>query len=164
MGDASKKSYYIHLLCTIGIVGMFAITSLLLIYVSRRIYTSIVDENTKTYSLRTSLSYIAEKIRQADEEGCIYMERKEGMDLLVMKQTVKGQEYETLIYFYHGALYEAVHKNGEGFSLSQGAYGCQVMKVHGFVMAEITNRLLQFTAIDDSGREESMIVNLRSRR
>lgn len=164
MERARRKASYVNLICTISVLGAFAIASLVLASIGVRVYKNIVEENANNYKLRTSLSYVATKVRQMDEEGCIYIEKREGVDVLVLNENIDGVQYETLLYYYEGKLYEVFHQKGGEFTLSQGGYGYEITEVNGFSMVELNNNLMRFTAVDGSGREESITLNIKSRR
>ncbi|MDO5518958.1 MAG: DUF4860 domain-containing protein [bacterium] len=164
MEQGNRKSFFVNFICTIGILGALAVFSLVLANVGVRVYKNIVTENADNYKLRTSLAYVTTKVRQMDQEGKVYIEKREGIDVLVMEQVIDHVEYETLIYYYAGSLYEVFHEKENEFYLSDGAYGYQIMEINVFSMQEKSRNLLIFTAKDSKGKEESITLNLRTRR
>ncbi len=164
MERSNKKSWYMNTVCVIVLLGIFTIAALILVNMGVQVYRNIVAENASNYRLRTSLSYVTTKMRQMDQEGSIQLEQREGVEVLVMNQRIDGTPYETLIYFYKGKLYELFHEQGGEFYLSDVRCGYEITEIAKFSMEEVNTRLMRFTAMDDSGREESVTVNMRSRR
>ncbi len=164
MEQHKRKSFFVNFLCTIGILGAFAIASLVLANVGVRVYKNIVVENTNNFKLRTSLSYVATKVRQADAEGMVYLDRREDTDLLVMDEDIEGALYERLIYFYKGKLYEVFHPKGGEFYLDDGAYGYEIMEIEDFHIEQQGDASIKITAENGSGETESLILNIRTRR
>ena len=164
MEQKKRKSFFVNFLCTIGILGAFAIASLVLANVGVRVYKNIVLENSNNFKLRTSLSYVATKVRQADAEGMVYIDRRENTDMLVMEEEVEGVSYERLIYYYKGKLYEVFHEKGGEFYLDAEAYGYTIMEIEGFDMESKGDSGLRLSAVNSSGEEEALVLNLRTRR
>ena len=164
MEGNKKKSFFVNFLCTIAILGAFAMASLALAYVGARVYNNIIVENANNFKLRTSLSYVATKVRQADEEGKVYIENREGTDLLVMEEEIDRVTYERLLYFHQGKLYEVFHDQGGEFYLGDEAYGYEIMEIDDFHMEAMGNSGLKFTASNGSGESESLVLHLRTRR
>ena len=164
MEQNKRKSFFVNFLCTIGILGAFAIASLVLANVGVRVYKNIVLENSNNFKLRTSLSYVATKVRQADAEGMVYIDRREDTDVLVMEEDIEGVPYERLIYYFKGKLYEVFHEKGGEFYLGDTAYGYTIMEIDDFNMTNQGDSGLRLTAVNGSGEEESLVLHLRTRR
>lgn len=162
MEQTERKSFLVNFICAIGILGTFATVSLVLAYVGVGVYKNIVAENAQNYKLRTSLSYVATKVRQLDADNKIYIEKREGIDVLVMEQEIENEPYETLIYFYQGHIYEVFHEKGQGLYLPDG--GCEILEIDQFTMEQRESNLLYFNAKEVDGQEESITLNLRTRR
>ncbi|MDO5291217.1 MAG: DUF4860 domain-containing protein [bacterium] len=164
MEQGNRKSFFVNFICIIGILGSFAVFSLVLANVGVRVYKNIVLENTDNYKLRTSLAYVTTKVRQMDEEGKVYIDKREGIDMLVMGHVIDDVEYETLIYYDEGKLYETLQEKGSELHLLHNGEENEIMEVNAFTMQEKSNNLLIFTAKDSKGNEESITLNVRTRR
>lgn len=164
MEPNKRRSFFVNFLCTIGILGVFAIASLVLANVGVRVYKNIVLENSNNFKLRTSLSYVATKVRQADQEGQVYLDNRENTDLLVIEEDVDGTAYERLIYYYKGKLYEVFHEKGGEFYLEDAAYGYEIMEIDEFHLQQYSNNAIKLTAVNGSGEEESLLLTLRAGR
>lgn len=161
MKQVGKKSFYLNLVCIIGMIGIFVIGSIVLIHIGEQAYKNTVRDTMENNKLRTALSYITAKVCETDEEGCIYIEKKKGVDVLVINPKSYNRNSKTFIYFYKGKLYEV---NQEKFQLAEKPFGYEIMKLKEFTMAEVANNLIRFTATDYSGHEESITINIKSRR
>ena len=164
MENTKRKSFFVNFLCTIGILGAFAISSLVLAYVGVQVYKNIVSENSNNFKLRTSLSYVATKVRQADVEGMVYLDYRENTDIIVVEEEIEGVPYERLLYFYKGRLYEVFHEKGGEFYLDNEGYGYEIMEIENFHMENLGVTGLLLTASNGSGEEESLVLHVRTRR
>ena len=164
MEQSKRKSFYVNFLSTIGILGAFAIASLVLANVGVRVYKNIVQENSDNFKLRTSLSYVATKVRQADVQDKVYIDHREGIDMLVMEEDIDGVTYERMIYLYEGKLYEVFHELGGEFYIEDEAYGYTIMEIEEFHMKPWGETGIQLTAVNGSGEKESLVLHLRTRR
>ncbi len=164
MENTKRKSFFVNFLCTIGILGAFAISSLVLAYVGVQVYKNIVSENSNNFKLRTSLSYVATKVRQADVEGMVYLDHRDNTDIIVIEEEIEGVPYERLLYFYKGRLYEVFHEKGGEFYLDQEGYGYEIMEIESFHMENLGDTGLLLTAKNGSGEEESLVLYIRTRR
>jgi hypothetical protein len=77
------------------------------------IYRKGVDDMQRNFDSRTSLSYLATKLRQGDEAGGILVTELEGCPALVLEETINGTLYRTWIYSYEGSLREVFTPGAE---------------------------------------------------
>lgn len=101
-----KKQHTMETLFAVLLYGLFALLSLLLVLIGAQVYKRIVENTEMRGNVRASLSYVANKVRAGDESGCVRLESRDGIDVLVLEETVGENVYETLIYQYDGALRE----------------------------------------------------------
>lgn len=163
MDQTKKTSYHLQLIGVMGILLMFTMASVVLLTISERAYDTTRNDNAGEDQVRTVLSYVAEKVRRMDKEGQIHIERNDGIDSLVLIQNIRGEEYEARMYAYKGVLYESFQKKGRELSLPDTKQKAKIAEVSSFTMTELTDTLLQFTAIVD-GQKESLTVMIRARR
>lgn len=159
MEKKHSKSWIIHIICILAILGIFAISSLLLVNVGVQVYKNIVLNNTENFKLRTSLSFVATKIRQFDEKDAITVEERQGTPVLVLKEEVDGIVYHTMIYFYEGKLCELYQEEGAEQELS---YGQEVTEINEFIIEQPKDNLVKLTAKDIDGETESLYVNIQT--
>ena len=94
----------------LALMLLFAGLSVALIALGGQAYRSILraaDENTQR---RASVGYVIERIRAYDSEGDVFVRRtlvdEEEVDVLVLKEIIEGDVYETRIYCAGGKLRE----------------------------------------------------------
>lgn len=63
-----------------------------------------MQDSEDSFASRTALSYVTEKIHQADEYGAVYAGTFDGQDAIVIRQTYSEQTYVTYLYEYDGYL------------------------------------------------------------
>ncbi len=141
------------------IYGMFALFSLFLVIIGARVYrrvTAVGDENT---SVRSSCLYVANKVRM--NSGTAALEEREGYQVLVLKDSSELGEYETLIYYYNGALCENYQKAGHGFSPEAGETVTEIAQV---VFEEEEPGLLFLRILDFEGNWHGIHLNVLQER
>ena len=110
--------------------GLFALLSLLLVLIGAQVYRSIVRQTEARSDTRASLSYVANKIRSAEEAR---LETREGVPVLVLPEQAGEQTYETLIYFYDGLLRELFQREEDAFLPANGE---ELTPLQAFTMEE----------------------------
>jgi hypothetical protein len=160
MNQADKKSWWVSFISTTVILGAFAIAALVLSNIGIQVYKNVVLANDENFELRTSLNYVATKVRQKDTADSVRMEDKEGTKVLVLDYESNGSINETLIYFYDGYLREHITEAGADYSLD---FGFEMIEISDFNMY-IEGNCLYMTAENSVGDREQMILSLRSGR
>lgn len=113
-----KKAHSIDIIFMLVLFSIFAIMSVLLIMIGSNVYGKITSSQEISGNNRTVLSYITNKVRACQIENGVYMEEKDGTDVLVI---VSGDEsYETLIFENNGRLREATIAAGDDYNLEFG--------------------------------------------
>lgn len=161
MEKKNQKSWMINFISLIVVLGIFAISCLVLTNIGIKVYQKVIMTNDNNFELRTSLSYVATKIRQTDTQGYPYIEQKDGVDLLVLGEEIDGNVYETLIYFLDGYLYEIYQEAGADYELD---YGQPILEISNFGFELTTKGLIHMKAVNSAGVEESLSISLRTRR
>lgn len=156
----SRSSHVVDLLFTIALFFVFAVSSLSVILISSNAYRQIQKQTEANYSARTSLTYIAQKIRQNDVGGQISLGTIDGQDSLILKKDYEGTSYLTYIYEYKGELKELFIKDGVDFSASDGK---SIMNVNGFTAEQLTDNLYRFVTTAPDGKEYELVVGTRTK-
>jgi len=89
----SAGSLFIFLL-----IGMYTVFVLLLVLIGAGAYRNKADASRHTAQVRTSLGYIANKVRAADQVGGVSVEEWQGIDALLIREWHDGAEYHIRIY------------------------------------------------------------------
>ena len=159
MNFEEKRSKRIYNLCMNIVTAVFAVCGMALVAVGIMEYKNIAVTNVETYKLRTSLSYVATKVRQSDCEDSVILKDVDGTEMLLLYEEADGDIYETAIYWYDGALREYYHEKGTAFSPQNGF---EVVAVSAFDFEQKEEGMLRITATDVDGRRESMYISVNS--
>ncbi|MBQ9120147.1 MAG: DUF4860 domain-containing protein [Lachnospiraceae bacterium] len=161
-GEKQERStWLVSLVSILFIIGIFAVASLFLINIGVQVYRNVVTANDENFDLRTSLSYIATRVRQNDRENAVYLKEHEGVQVLVLEEELDGAWYQTLIYHYDGYVREHFMEKDGYFELS---FGIETFEIAEFCMEETADGMLCVTASNRAGASESLSLGLRSDR
>lgn len=147
-------------LLTLGVFSVFAILAVLLTLMGARAYRSIAGRMEENNALRSSLSYVANKVRAGDIAGGVSLEERGGMQVLCLSETSGGTTFETLLFFADGWLREYAAVGGRGDALLP-TDGEQVTALADFTM-EADGDTLLLTAEAEGGRRMTMRVAVRT--
>lgn len=154
----SSKQFSFQLIFIMLLFLIIVIVSVMIILLGQNIYESINDDRAYNYEKRVSLSYIANKVRQADKENSISLIGNEDNSTLVIREKYDEEYYETWIYYYNNGLYELFTDEDNEFNPEDGI---KIMDVDSFLIEKINNQLYKFTAEkDETGTE--LILNINS--
>lgn len=139
-------------LLTFLIYGIFALFSLLLVVIGARVYKNIVSTGNENTEIRSSFSYVANKVRMSTRaSGSVCIEERDGLEVLVLASAVEG--YETRIYYYDGALRELYQASEQPLSPGMGE---KLMELSEFRIEETDTGHLVLYAADSKGDERSL--------
>ncbi len=155
---ANSKGHMVDLLFTLALFCVFAASSFLVILIGADVYKSTAEGMNENFNVRTSLSYVCEKVRQNDTAGAVRLDSLDAVPALVLEQTYDGAAYETWIYQYNGSLMELFAQEGAEISPSGGQ---QIMEISSFTMERLNERLYRFSVTDGNGRTASQMVSPR---
>lgn len=161
MEGQKQRAWIVTFLSTLLILAMFAISALVLINVGMQVYKNIVLANHDNFKLRTSLAYIATKVRQNDVEGMVSVQEANGVRMLVLSEDIGGEKYNTCIYYYDGYLCELIQK--EGFEINFD-FGFQTVEVNDFQVEELTDGGIRLIVQNNAGVQEELLLYPRARR
>lgn len=153
-----SRSTLVNAGSTIVLVAMFAIAALVLLSAGMQVYQKVMLASNENFELRTSLSYVATKIRQNDALGAIEVKKIGDVNALVIHEDYDGDIYDTLIYFKDGSLMELMQAAGEEPDLD---FGFETLEIDSFDIFQ-TGNAITISAGNASGDTESMTVHLRS--
>lgn len=153
-----SRSTLVNAGSTIVLVAMFAIAALVLLSAGMQVYQKVVLASNENFELRTSLSFVATKVRQNDLADMIDVQKIDGTDVLVIREEYEGTFYDTLIYFRNGSLMELMQEEGLEPELD---YGFETLEIDSFGISRQGNAIT-ITAGNASGETESLTVHLRS--
>lgn len=158
MLNNKKKTGPIEIVFPILLFMIFTLAALFIILFAAQIYQKIVDNSSINYNANTALSYVSEKIRQADDEDGVEVGTFCGCDALLLHNKINDVDYITYIYSYEGRLYEVMTDVARVPELTAGT-GTAILAVDGFELSEDANHLISFRCTDTAGNtSEAMIA------
>lgn len=150
------------------LIGAYAVFSLLLVLIGVQAYKSVVDTTDLNSQVRTSIAYVANKVRAAD--GMVAFRQEDGYQVLNLRQGLSSEEdeesYETRIYFMKdpetekGGLYEQIAMSTDPFDPELGEL---ITNVHAFTMAQ-KGLLLELKLTEANGHENWLHLRFRTER
>ena len=143
-----QKRHVMDLVFTLGLFAVFAILSMMIVASAAQAYQSTAARMENNYMMRTSVSYITEKISQHDQSGSISMSEVEGEPAIAMEEDVDGTSYTTYIYFYDGNIRELLMKTGGKPLLRMGT---AMVDADALDIEEVKEGVFRITVTDNSG-------------
>ena len=159
--EQGKKAFMAGLISMVFLLGIFAVASLFLINIGVQVYKNVVIANNDNFELRTSLSYLATRVRQADQTGMVEIREEDGIKILVLGEENEDGEFETCLYFWDGFLYEHFMEKGGYF---EPGYGMETFEVESLIMEQKASGQLYFRATGGGGSTEQHYMTLRAGR
>lgn len=153
------QDHMTDLLFTIGLFCVFAAAAFILVLIGIQAYQSTVEHMQDTFSTRTAVSYVAEKLRQHDVAGSVELGQVEDYPALVLYDNLGESTYRTYIYSDGQELYELTVRDGVDVTASMGE---KIMEVKDFTIADTGDGFYEFSASDSDGRTVRYLTHLRS--
>lgn len=136
---------------------VFVMCALFLILIGGRVYENINNRSELTYEKDIAFSYIANKVRQADEAGAVSLTDVDGVQVLTLKQTIESTAYVTQIYYRDGSLWELFADQNSGLSIGDGN---QILECKEITM-DMEGHLLHLKTEGETGSQ--LFISLRSK-
>lgn len=153
-----RNSHIIDIIFALALFCVFAASALLVVLIGAKVYQSATAAMDENFDTRTSLTYIATKIRQNDAAGAVFLTELEGAPALAIEQEIDGESYRTYIYHFDGELREIFTMSEIDALVSDGQF---IMDLPGLKMEDCGGNLLRFTSVDGNGREISLNISPR---
>ena len=157
--NEKQEKHIIDVLFVIGLFCIFALSSIFLISIGANIYSKTVTHMDENFHTRTSLSYVAEKIRQADRKGAVSVGTFEGNPAVILTSETNGTEYRTYLYEYHGMLKELMERSDLSLSASAGQ---DIMEMEQFELMAVNDHLIRCTLKTPKESPISFYICIRS--
>ena len=159
MYKSRENQHMIDILFVLSLFCVFAVSSVVIILFGAHIYRSTVSQMDDNYTARTSIAYITEKIRQADEKNAIEIRNENGHQILMMTTMIDDTAYATSLYEYDGWLYELFARTDIELPLDAGQ---PIMEIHELTFSQISPRLLSVSFVDGTGDSTSLYISTHS--
>lgn len=119
--DSGKTGFLFSML----LFFVFLFCSVFTVLIGSRVYENIRKRDNDSFYRDTAVSYVINKIRQADQSGGVTVgETGDGISFLLLTSQTDGTVYETWIYTMDGCLRELFTPMGSGLSVEDGLEIC----------------------------------------
>ena len=159
MYKSRENQHMIDILFVLSLFCVFAVSSVVIILFGAHIYRSTVSQMDDNYTARTSIAYITEKVRQADEKNAIEIRNENGHQILMMTTMIDDTAYATSLYEYDGWLYELFAHTDIELPLDAGQ---PIMEIQELTFSQISPRLLSVSFVDGTGDSTSLYISTHS--
>ena len=156
----SKKNHAIDIVFVICLLLLFMLSALSVIAIGASIYQKNVASTSINSNMRISFAYVTEKVRQADENGSIYVDEIFNKNVLVLQQELDGELYNTYIYDYDGYLRELFARADLDNFYPQT--GQKIIRVNSFDIEKVSGNSLKATITTNDAVDESFYITIRS--
>lgn len=153
-----KKSHTVDSVFVLLVFGLFAVTSLILVLIGANVYRGVVKDTDANNEIRSSLSYVANKVRANDAQGAVTVETKECGNVLTFTSQSEAHTYKTYIYFYNGQLMELFCRAESAF---QPQTGTVITALKDFSVQQ-SGSVLTFFAAGEGQQDLRLQLCLRS--
>jgi hypothetical protein len=102
------KRHSLDLVIVVALFFVYATCALFLCVIGAEVYRETAQTMQHNYDQRTSVLYVAEKLRQNDLEGCVRVDEVGGTAALVLVEKRSGRDYETWLFVQDKILYEGL--------------------------------------------------------
>ncbi|MBQ3163205.1 MAG: DUF4860 domain-containing protein [Lachnospiraceae bacterium] len=159
MKKQTYQQHMIDILFVLSLFCVFAVSSALLILFGADIYKKTVQQMENSYSTRTSIAYITEKIRQSDIEHAIKIISQDDTQILMLTNIINNVPYATSLYEYDGYLYELFARTDLKLPLDAGQ---PIMELHSLSFSQIEPNILEITLSIDNESIQTIYVSTHS--
>ncbi len=159
MNNRSKsKNYIVDFLFTLALFGVFAVSSVLVVYFGASVYESVTNGMNRNFTSRTAISYITEKLRQRDSEGTATITQIEGVNAITLIKKTENDIETTYIFSDEDYLKEVTIHGETPPSLSDGT---PIMELHSFTVKEIAAGIYHITIVDTEGHTNRAYISTK---
>ena len=148
---------------------VFLFCSVFTVLIGSRVYENIRARDNDSFYRDTAVSYVINKIRQADQSGGVTVgETDDGTSFLLLTSQAEGTVYETWIYTTDGCLRELFTPRGSGLSIEDGLEICACPDLSFSLDEPDGKRLLTISqaasdgALPEEGRSISLLLRSAS--
>lgn len=159
MRERTERKHVIDFLFPLALFFVLTATSVALVVLASGTYSRQVQDSEDSFASRTALSYVTEKIHQADEYGAVYAGTFDGQDAIVIRQTYSEQTYVTYLYEYDGYLRELFIQDGVDAKASDGR---KILASDFFSFDETQDGLFHLYCTNKDGSISDTYVSIKS--
>ncbi len=115
-----KKRAPFGLVAGLFLVCVFAVCLFMTVGAGAGVYKDITQVMEEQYASRTALGYVTQKLRQSDAAGSVELGSLGGVDAVIIREDIDGEEYTTFVYCYEGYITELFCPASEALTPSDG--------------------------------------------
>lgn len=138
---------------------MLAASSVAIVVLASGFYSRQVKTSSASYSGRTALAYVTEKMHQNDENGAIADGTFDGENALVIRQRYDEKDYVTYLYAYDGYLRELFVRDGTEAKASDGR---KILATKDFEAKETSVGIFHLYCENEDGKKTDTFVSVKS--
>lgn len=157
--EYQERKHVIDFLFPLALLFVLAASSVALVVLASGSYSRQIRTSEASFTSRTALSYVTEKLHQADTSDSITAGTLDGQDAIIIRQEYSGQAYVTYLYAYEGYLRELFMKEGVSASAADGR---KILATDGFSFEESQNGLFHLSCTDSDGSVSDTYVSIKS--
>ena len=151
-----KQPHIVDVIFVLALFGLFSLSSLFLITAGSEIYHNTVKNMDRNYELRTSTSYLTEKVRHSKNTELIELK---GEGAIALREIVNDTEYVTYLYYYDGYLRELHTIAGTDLGDSMLAAGQKITQLDHLSFNELSNGLIQTELVFSDKTNTTLLLN-----
>lgn len=159
MRERTERKHVIDFLFPLALFFVLTATSVALVVLASGTYSRQIQGSEDSFVSRTALSYVTEKIHQADEYGAVYAGTFDGQDAIMICQTYSEQTYMTYLYEYDGYLRELFIQDGVDAKASDGR---RILASDSFSFEESQEGLFHLYCTNKDGSISDTYVSIKS--
>ena len=163
MNHSNTRRHIVDILFVLALFGVFAVSALVLVTIGANVYQNTVEDMECNFDSRTAMAYLTEKIRQNDGAGSVSIGELEGVEALLLKQEIEGENYITYLYFHEGSLRELFIKEGADLVGSALSAGQTIMSLDALKLEQISPSLYSFEMTTSGGEVKNLLLSTHSR-
>ena len=141
--EYTERKHVIDFLFPLALFFALAASSVALVVLASGSYSRQVHTSEDSYASCTALSYVTEKLHQADNSDVIDAGIFDGQDAILIRQEYSGQSYVTYLYAYDGR---------------------EILATDGFSFEESHDGLFHLSCTDSNGNLSDTYVSIKSSR
>jgi len=159
MKHMNERRHVIDFLFPLALFFVLTATSVALVVLASGIYSRQIRDSEDSFSSRTALSYVTEKLHQSDENGSIDAGTFDGQDAIIIHQTYGDQPYITYLYQYDGYLRELFIREDVSASASDGR---KILATDDFGFKKSDDGLFHLYCTNKDGSVSDTYVSVKS--
>ena len=157
MKQTVQRKHTTELVFMVLLFFIFGLCALFTILIGAQAYQNIgkrMDENSTQI---TALSYVSNKVKQADQAGMVTIKNINDTNVLCLQQEIDQIFYETWIYYDQGYIKELFSQKDSGLTLKDGI---EIIPSRGLSFFFVKPNLLEVRTQDGEGKTQ--LLSLRS--